>query len=135
MSYPIQEIEGIGPAYAAKLVPCGIKSTAALLKHCGDPKGRKKISEASGISEALILKWVNLADLMRIRGIGRQYAELLEASGVDTVKELKHRRPDNLAAKMVEVNGIKKLARRTPVPSMIEDWIEQASKLAPVVKY
>ncbi len=135
MSYPIEEIEGIGPAYAAKLAPCGVKTTAALLKRCADPKGRRRIAAESGVSEELLLKWTNLADLMRVRGIGRQYAELLEGAGVDTIKELRHRRPGNLAAKMAEVNAVKKLTRRIPVPSMIEEWIELAAKLAPVITY
>ncbi len=135
MSYPIEEIEGIGPAYAAKLEPCGIKTTAALLKRCADPKGRQQIAAQSGIPEPLLLKWANLADLMRVRGIGRQYAELLEGAGVDTIKELRHRKPRNLAVLMAEVNEVKKVTRRIPIPSMIEEWIETAAKLAPAITY
>ncbi|HEV7667780.1 MAG TPA: DUF4332 domain-containing protein [Thermoanaerobaculia bacterium] len=135
MSYPLEEIEGIGPAYAAKLEPCGIKTTSALLKRCGNPKGRARIAAESGVSEDLLLKWANLADLMRVRGIGRQYAELLEGAGVDTVKELRTRKPSHLAVKMAEVNAVKKLTRRIPIPSMIEEWIEEAAKLAPAITY
>ncbi|HXU45734.1 MAG TPA: DUF4332 domain-containing protein [Thermoanaerobaculia bacterium] len=135
MSYPLLDIEGIGPAYAAKLEPCGIKTTKALLETCADPEGRRRVSEESGISEHLLLKWTNLADLMRIRGVGRQYAELLEAAGVDTIKELRRRRPEHLTAKMAEANVVRKLTRRIPVPSMIEEWIEEAAKLPPAITY
>ncbi|HXU33540.1 MAG TPA: DUF4332 domain-containing protein [Thermoanaerobaculia bacterium] len=135
MSYPLEEIEGIGAAYAAKLGACGIQTTSALLKRCADPKGRKRIAAESGVSEELLLKWANLADLMRVRGIGRQYAELLEGAGVDTIKELRTRKPSHLAVKMAEVNKVRKLTRRIPIPSMIEEWIELAAKLAPVITY
>ena len=135
MSYPLEEIEGIGPAYAAKLGNIGIKTTSTLLKRCANPKGRQRIATESGVSEELLLKWANLADLMRVRGVGRQYAELLEGAGVDTIKELRTRKPSHLAAKMAEVNAVRKLTRRIPVPSMIEEWIELAAKLAPVITY
>ena len=111
MAYKIEQIEGIGPVYAAKLARAGIKTAHSLLTSCADPKGRDMVSEKTTISPQLLLKWANMADLMRISGIGRQFAELLEASGVDTVKELKHRLPDNLAAKMAEVNAQKQLCR------------------------
>ncbi len=135
MSYPLEEIEGIGAAYAAKLGDCGIKTTSALLKRCADPKGRQRIAAESGIAEELLLKWAHLADLMRVRGIGRQYAELLEGAGVDTLKELRARKPSHLAAKMAEVNEVRKLTRRIPVPVMIEEWMELAAKLKPVITY
>ena len=135
MSYPIEEIEGIGPSYGAKLKTAGIKSTTALLKACAKKSGRKKVAEDTGISEKMILEWTNLADLMRIKGIGKQFSELLEAAGVDTVKELRNRRADNLTAKMVEVNAKKKLVRQVPSEKMVERWVAQAKGLDPVMTY
>ena len=131
----IEQIEGIGSVYAAKLSEAGIKTTSALLKCCGDPKGGDMLSEKTTISPQLILKWTNMADLMRISGIGRQFAELLEASGVDTVKELKHRQPDNLAAKMAEVNAEKRLCRVSPGAAVVGKWIEQANSLEAAIRY
>ena len=135
MAYRIQEIEGIGPVYAAKLVEVGIKTTGSLLKSCGDPKGRDALSEKTAISHQLLLKWANMADLMRISGIGRQLAELLEASGVDTVKELKHRLADNLAAKMAEVSAEKRLCQRTPSSAVVAKWIAQANIMDAAILY
>jgi predicted flap endonuclease-1-like 5' DNA nuclease len=135
MSYKIKEIEGIGPVFAAKLIEAGIKTTGSLLKSCGDPSGRETLSEKTTISPHLLLKWTNMADLMRISGIGRQFAELLEASGVDTVKELKHRLADNLAAKMAEVNAEKRLCRVSPSSSTVAKWIEQAGTLEAAIRY
>ncbi|MBI1356094.1 MAG: DUF4332 domain-containing protein [Acidobacteria bacterium] len=135
MNYKIEEIEGIGPAYGAKLVAAGVKSTSALLTQGAKPAGRKKLAEATGISEKLILEWCNLADLMRVKGIGKQFAELLEASGVDTIKELRNRKAGNLAAKMKEVNAEKKLARTSPAESLVEGWIAQAKELPPAISY
>lgn len=135
MAYRIKEIEGIGPVFATKLVEAGIKTTGSLLKSCEDPKGRDMLSEKTGISPHLILKWTNMADLMRISGIGRQFAELLEASGVDTVKELKHRQADNLAAKMAEVNHEKRLCRLSPGSAIVARWIEQANSLEAAIRY
>lgn len=107
MAYKIIDIQGIGEAYAPKLIAIGIKTPEELLEACLTPSARKKVAEETGISGKLILKWANHADLFRISGIGPQYAELLEAAGVDTVKELKHRVPANLTAKMVEINKAK----------------------------
>lgn len=135
MSYPIAKIEGIGPAYAAKLVAAGVKSTGALLDRAKDPKGRKALAEATGLDESRILKWANMADLMRIKGVGEEYSELLEAAGVDTVKELRNRRPDNLHAKMLEVNGEKKLVRQPPSAKAVASWVEQAKALPPMMTY
>ncbi len=131
----IIDIEGIGPAYAAKLEKIGVKTTEALLKEGATPKGRKEVSEKSGISDTLILKWVNRADLDRVKGIGSEYADLLEASGVDTVVELGKRRADNLVTKMTEVNEAKKLVRRLPTLAQVEDWIKQAKNLPRAVSY
>lgn len=135
MSYPIAEIEGIGETYAAKLTEAGIKTTDEFLEQCATPKGRKDVESKTGISGALILTWTNRADLMRIKGIGKQFSELLEAAGVDTVKELRQRRPDNLTAKMAEVNEAKKLSRTTPSESQVTEWIEQAKTLDAMVSH
>ena len=135
MSYPIREIEGIGPTNAKKLAKANIKTTAGLLKLCCDRKGRKAMSTATGLSEKQLLKWANMADLMRISGIGQEFSELLEAAGVDTVKELRKRNAPNLTKKMAEVNAKKKLTRRVPSLSMVESWVAQATKLKPVITH
>lgn len=135
MSYRIEEIEGIGPSFARKLAAGKINTTRDLLKLCCSRKGRRDVSESTGVSEKQLLKWANLADLMRISGIGRQYSELLEAAGVDTVKELRNRNATNTAKKIAEVNAAKKLARRTPPASQVESWIAQAKKLDPVITH
>lgn len=135
MAYKIIDIEGIGEAYAPKLIAAGIKTPEELLEACGKPAGRKKLAEQTGISEKLILKWTNHADLFRIHGVGPQYAELLEASGVDTVKELKHRVPANLTKKMVEVNQARNLAQRDPTEKEVTKWVEEADKLEAKVSY
>lgn len=135
MAYKIDEIEGIGPAYAAKLNAAGIKTTDDLLDAAAAPAGRKDLAEKTGLPADRILKWANMADLMRIKGVGEEYSELLEAAGVDTVKELKMRRADNLTAKMAEVNEAKKLVRQVPSQSAVEKWIEQAKTLEPKLSY
>lgn len=135
MAYEIKEIEGIGPAYAEKLAAAEIKTTDDLLAHCADRKGRKAIAEKTGLGESHILKWANMADMMRISGVGKQFSELLEASGVDTVKELATRNTENLAAKMKEVNEAKKLAKSTPSESHVEKWIAEAKKIGPKITY
>jgi predicted flap endonuclease-1-like 5' DNA nuclease len=129
------EIEGIGPAYAEKLKQLGIASAEALLKKGASPQGRQEIAEKTGISPALILRWVNHADLFRIKGVAGQYAELLEAGGVDTIPELAQRNPENLYQKLLEVNQEKKLVRRPPTQSQVKDWVQQAKQLARVVTY
>lgn len=129
------DIEGIGPVYAAKLKEVGIGSAEALLEKGATPKGRKEIAEKSGISDSLILEWVNHVDLFRIRGVGSEYADLLEEAGVDTVPELAQRKPENLLEKMTAVNAEKKLVRRMPVLSQVQSWVEQAKELPRVVTY
>ena len=131
----IAEIEGIGPQYASKLAAIGIKTTEKLLKEGATSKGRKAIEEKSGIAHKLILEWVNLADLFRIKGVGEEYSDLLEEAGVDTVAELANRNAENLFAKVTEVNEKKKLVRRPPTADMIKDWINQAKKLDRIVEY
>jgi predicted flap endonuclease-1-like 5' DNA nuclease len=135
MSEKIAEIEGIGPVYAEKLLAAGIKTTDDLLEQCCTPSGRKRLSEHTGLGEGFILKWANMADLMRVSGIGRQYAELLEAAGVDTIKELRQRNAENLAAKMQEVNEAKKLSGAAPPATTIADWIAKAKALEPKLTY
>ncbi|MEM8987471.1 MAG: DUF4332 domain-containing protein [Pseudomonadota bacterium] len=135
MSYKITEVEGIGPAYAAKLEEQGIKTTDDYLKAAADKKGRTALAEATGISEKLVLRWANQADLMRISGVGEEFAELLEAAGVDSVPELAQRRADNLTAKMKEVNEDKKLARRAPAESEVDKWVAQAKEMDRVITH
>jgi predicted flap endonuclease-1-like 5' DNA nuclease len=135
MHYKIEEVEGIGPSYGKKLAAAGIVTTGTLLKTCGSAKGRKQIAAQCGVSESLLLKWTNLADLMRVSGVGKQFSELLEAAGVDTVKELRNRRPDNLAAKMKEVNAKKRLTRATPSVAKVTTWVTQAKALKPAVSH
>jgi len=135
MSYKIEEIEGIGPANAAKLAAAKITTTDDLLEKCCTPAGRKKVAEATGLGESVILKWSNLADLMRVSGIGRQFSELLEAAGVDTIKELRTRKAANLAVAMEKINTEKKLARTSPPEATVTKWIEAAKKMDPKMTY
>lgn len=135
MDYKIDKVEGIGPAYAEKLMAAGIKTTGDLLDRCASKAGRAAVAEETGISEKLILKWTNHADLFRIQGVAGQFAELLEAAGVDTVKELRHRVASNLHAKMQEVNEQKNLCNRIPSVSELEKIIERAKELEPKMTY
>ena len=135
MNYPIEEIEGIGPVYGKKLSAAGVTNTKKLLDRCASAKGRREVAKDTGLDDGQLLKWANLADLMRISGIGKQFSELLEAAGVDTVKELRNRRADNLTAKMVEVNAKKKLTRATPSEKQVSEWIGQAKSLPPVITH
>ena len=135
MNYKIIDIEGIGDVYAPKLIAAGIETVEQLLDACEAPTGRKIIAEKTGISEKLILKGTNHADLFRINGIGPQFAELLEAAGVDTVKELRHRVAANLAAKVAEVNEEEHLGGRVPAEVEIQKMIDQAKELPPRMTY
>ena len=135
MAYKIDEIEGIGASYKQKLAAAEIKTTDDLLKLCCNSKGRRHVSTTTGVSEKMLLEWSNMADMMRISGIGPEYAELLEAAGVDTVKELQHRKAENLATKMEEVNKTKKLTRRSPAASVVQGWIDQAKKMKPTISH
>ena len=135
MNYKIVDVEGIGPVYAEKLQAAGINDIEALLEKCAKPAGRKELAEQTGISSKLILTWTNHADLMRINGVGPQFSELLEAAGVDTVKELQHRVPANLQAKLEEVNAEKHLVRRVPVLAEVEKMVAQAKELPAVMEY
>lgn len=131
----LTEVEGIGETYAAKLAEAGIATTEALLEQGATPKGRTTIAEKTGISGKLVLKWVNRVDLFRIKGIGEEYADLLEIGGVDTVPDLARRNPENLYQKLVEVNEQRKLVRKVPALSQVNGWIEQAKELPRVVTY
>jgi predicted flap endonuclease-1-like 5' DNA nuclease len=135
MAYNIIDIEGVGEVYAEKLNAAGIKTTDDMLQKCAAPKGRKELEEATGIPHGYILKWTNHADLMRINGVAGQFAELLEAAGVDTVKELRNRKAENLQPKLEECNEQKKLVGRVPALSEVQRMIEQAKELEPVVTY
>lgn len=135
MDYKIIDIEGVGDAYAEKLIAAGINKVSELLEKCATPKGRKALAEATGISEKLILKWTNHADLFRINGVGPQFAELLEAAGVDTVKEFRHRLAENLQPKLEETNAAKNICNRVPAVAEIQKMIDQAKELEPKVTY
>ncbi len=132
---PVDTIEGIGPVYAEKLKQVGILYVHDLLASGASRKGREELGEKTGISPTLVLKWVNMADLMRISGVGEEYSELLEAAGVDTVKELRNRNPENLHQAMLKTNEQRKMVRRMPHLSEVQFWVEQAKQLEPVMTY
>jgi len=131
----LTKIEGIGEVYAQNLKDAGIATVEALLVAGASPKGRQEIEEKTGIGHAYILKWINRADLFRVKGISEEYADLLEAAGVDTVPELAQRKGENLYAKLGEINAAKKLVRKLPAQSQVSDWIKQAGDLPRVVTY
>lgn len=131
----LNTIEGIGPALSEKLSEAGIATTDALLEAGGTPKGRAEISDMSGISKSQILEFVNRVDLMRIKGVGSEYSDLLEAAGVDTVPELAQRNAANLTVKMEEINAEKKLVRSPPSESQVEGWVDQAKGLPKAVHH
>jgi len=131
----IDAIEGIGVKYATKLRKARIRTTEALLKRGATRAGRKQLAEETGFTSHQILEWVNRADLFRVKGIGEEYSDLLEAAGVDTVKELRTRNAANLTEKMIEINRKKRLVRRLPTESMVSGWIAVAKGLDAIVKY
>lgn len=135
MKYKIIDIEGVGEIYAEKLTVAGIDTVEKLLERCASAKGRAEVAAETGISEKQILRWTNHADLFRIQGIGPQFAELLEAAGVDTVKELRHRVPANLEKRITEVNEARNLTGRVPSVKELTKMIEEAGTLEPVVTY
>lgn len=134
-NYKIEEIEGVGPVSGEKLRSAGVTTVDKLLEAGKTKKQRKELAELSGLSESFILKVTNMADLFRIKGIGQEFSQLLEAAGVDTVPELAQRKAENLTAKMVEVNEAKKLTRRTPTVAEVEAWVAQAKELPRVIEY
>ena len=131
----LSEIEGIGETYAEKLKDCGVTSQARLLEMGGTPVGRRKLISESGISDKLILKWINRADLARVRGVGGEYADLLECAGVDTVPELAQRNAKNLHARMEEINQAKNLVRSMPSVSMVTTWVTEAKTMGRAINY
>ncbi len=135
MRYKIEKIEGIGPSYGRLLSAAGITDTTKLLERCGSRSGRDEVASETGLNKGQLLKWANMADLMRISGVGEEYSELLEAAGVDTVKELRNRNAENLADKMKQVNSERKLTRVVPAASQITNWVEQAKSLKPAISH
>ena len=131
----LEIIEGIGPVYAERLHAAGIGTVEALLRAGATPEGRKELAERTRIGDEYILDWVNRADLMRVRGVGEEYSDLLEKAGVDTVIELAQRNADNLYKKLLQVNAEKRLVRRLPNRGMVTRWVAQAKVLPRVVSY
>ncbi|WP_026381182.1 DUF4332 domain-containing protein [Afifella pfennigii] len=134
-SYSIRAMESIGPAHQEKLKRARIRTTEKLLERACTPKGRRQLSQETAIEEKLILRWANMADLMRVRGVAEEYSELLEAAGVDTVKELKRRNAANLTKRMQEVNDKRRLVRLMPSQKRVEAWIEAAKSLPAKMTY
>jgi predicted flap endonuclease-1-like 5' DNA nuclease len=135
MSYPITDIEGIGPANAERLKSLRIRTTSRLLEAAKSPRGRKALAQKTGVEASRILKWANMADMMRIKGVGEEYSELLEAAGVDTVRELKYRNPKKLAEAMASANTKRKLVRLLPSEKAITKWIAEAKSLPMKITY
>lgn len=131
----IQDVEGIGPVIGDKLRAAGIKDTDALLARTKTPAQRKALAKDSGLTYQQVLKFANMVDLYRINGVGSEYAELLEAAGVDTVPELARRRADNLARAMTEINTKRKLVRRTPTEAEVVKWVAEAKLLPRMLSY
>jgi len=131
----LDEVEGIGKVYARKLKEAGVGSTRALIEKGATAKGRKELAKKARVSEKLILEWVNHVDLFRIRGIASEYADLLEGAGVDTVRELAQRKPENLFQKLEMINQEKKLVRRLPTVDQVRNWVEQAKRLPGIISY
>ena len=131
----IIDVEGIGPVFAGQLEAIGVKTTDNLLERGATSKGREELEEKSGISHALILKWVNRVDLYRIKGVGSEYSDLLEIAGVDTVPELAQRNPTNLTTTLAEANAARNLVRKLPTVEQVTDWVEQAKTMPRVVTY
>lgn len=131
----LEQIEGIGPKFAAQLRRAGVRSTDALLKAGGTRRERQELARRSGISGKLILEWVNLADLIRIKGVGEEYSDLLEEAGVDSVKELRLRTPEHLHRSLVETNRRERLVRRLPSLNEVRRWVRQARRLPRAVTH
>ena len=134
-SHDLSYVEGIGEVYSGKLREAGVDTPQVLLERGATPQGRKELAETTGISATLILEWVNHVDLFRIKGVGSEYADLLEEAGVDTVVELAQRNPANLFEKLSEVNTEKSLVRKLPTAAEVEDWVSQAKDLPRMISY
>jgi predicted RecB family nuclease len=134
-TYSIKGLDGLDTDQAARLKAVGIRSTDALLARAGTPRLRRGLAEASGIPQAQILRWANIADLMRVPGVARDYAELLEAAGVETVKELKRRHPGRLTAHLAKVNADRNLVQLLPGETRVARWIEEAKSIQPAIAY
>lgn len=134
-NYKITDLSGVSEVYGQKLCDAGIKDTDSLLAACTTTKDRETLASKADVSSARLLKWANMADLYRIKGIGSEFSELLEAAGVDTVPDLARRNAANLTAAMEEVNEAKKLTRRTPKETEVANWIEQAKQLPRMLHY
>jgi predicted flap endonuclease-1-like 5' DNA nuclease len=135
MPYPIGVVDGVSPGIAKRLLDAKIRTTAKLLRIASTPQGRKSLSKRTGLDAAMILRCANMADRMRIKGIGRESAELLEAAGVDTVRELRYRNPANLASRMKAATKNAKLARPLPSEKVLARWIDDARKLKLEIRY
>ena len=135
MSYPIEDLKTIGPDVAASFKSIGIRSTERLLEAAKDPRGRRLLADRTGLDEKCILRSANMADRLRIKGVGEDYAVLLEAAGVDTVRELKYRNPRNLAKAMADANTKRKLVRLLPSEKAVLRWIEHAKRLQLKITY
>ena len=135
MMSKLSKVEGIGETYAEKLAGVGVSNTDALLEKGSTPKGRKALAAETGLSEKLILKWVNRVDLFRVKGIGEEYADLLEAAGVDTVPELEQRNAENLHQKLAAVNEEKHLVRQVPGAAQVANWVTEAKNLPRKITY
>jgi predicted flap endonuclease-1-like 5' DNA nuclease len=135
MPYALADLACIGPENADKLRAIGIRTTDKLLEAAKDPKGRQRLAEQTRIDAKRILQWANLSDRMRIRGVGQEYAELLREAGVDTVKELKYRNPENLAQAIAQANVRRKLVRVLPSNGAVVRWIDHAKRLPLKIRY
>lgn len=135
MSYPVSDIDGVDQHIAEKLKKVGIRTSARLLERAKDPRGRKALAASTGLPDSAILKFANVADLMRLRGVAQEYAELLEAVGVDTVRDLRNRNPANLARAIAQANDKAPRVRLLPSERMIAKWIAEAKTLPPVMTY
>ena len=131
----LTDIEGIGPRYAAKLEAAGVATPKQLLEVAGPRTGRQHLAEKTGISGETLLRFVNRADLTRVKGVGTQYSGLLEAAGVDTTRELARRNAEHLLEQLGKVNAEKKLVRQLPTRTQVMSWIDAAKALPPAVEY
>ena len=135
MSYPLTAIAGIGPAMTERLKALGIRTTEKLLEAAKSPRARKILAQKLEVDEHTVLRWANLADRMRIKGVREPYAELLKDAGVDTVRELKYRNPGRLAEAMAAANAKRKRVDQLPTTKRIERWVADARKLTPKITY